>query len=123
MHNIRPDPETHNPDLESPTRITGHGRPSPHQRFLLLSGPDHHALLTLPRDAFAPFRIATYPIILSAFLTMGLTANCSLSLNLTQSQVFAAPPYEFSPSQVGFVNFALAGGAAVGLVSTRPMSD
>lgn len=104
-------------------QILNHGHPSLHQRFLLLPRPDSHALRTLPLTSITPFRIATYPIILWASLALGFTANTSLTLNLTQSQVFAAPPYHFSPSQVGFTNFAMAAGAIIGLLTAGPLGD
>lgn len=104
-------------------QVLNHGHPSLHQRFLLLPRPDSHALRTLPLTSITPFRIATYPIILWASLALGFTANTSLTLNLTQSQVFAAPPYHFSPSQVGFTNFAMAAGAIIGLLTAGPLSD
>jgi len=44
-------------------------------------------------------------------------------LNLTQSQVFAAPPYLFTPAQVGFVNFAFVVGGVIGLLTAGPFSD
>jgi MFS family permease len=75
------------------------------------------------RDVVAPVQVFTFPIILWAALSMGFAANCLLALNLTQSQVFAAPPYLFSPAQVGFVNFAFVVGGAIGLLTAGPFSD
>ena len=46
-----------------------------------------------------------------------------LTLNLTQSQNFAAPPYEFSPTIIGFFNFAILVGGLIGLVTAGPLSD
>lgn len=46
-----------------------------------------------------------------------------LTLNLTQSQNFAAPPYEFSPTIIGFFNFAILIGGFIGLVTAGPLSD
>ena len=46
-----------------------------------------------------------------------------LTLNLTQSQNFAAPPYEFSPTTIGFFNFAILVGGLIGLVTAGPLSD
>ena len=104
-------------------RITGHGLPSPHQRFLILPPPSPNAFRTLHHTILLPLRLFTYPIILWAALATGFTANVSLALNITQSQVFAAPPYNFSPSQVGFANFALVAVAIVGLGLGGRVSD
>jgi MFS family permease len=75
------------------------------------------------RDILAPIQIFSFPIILWAAFSLNFAANCLLSLNLTQSQVFAAPPYLFSPAQVGFVNFAFVVGGVIGLLTAGPFSD
>ena len=46
-----------------------------------------------------------------------------LTLNLTQSENFAAPPYNFSPTIIGFFNFAILIGGVLGLVTAGPLSD
>jgi hypothetical protein len=78
---------------------------------------------TLLLDILAPIQIITYPIILWVFFAFCFTTNCLLALNLTQSQVFAAPPYNFSPAAVGFVNFAFVVGGIIGLCTAGPISD
>jgi len=110
-------------DIHPHDRIVGHGHPSITQRFSVLPTPDLHALKFIFRDVTSPLRLAFYPIILWASMSMGFAANCVLNLNLTQSQVFAAPPYNFSPSAVGLVNLAFVGGAAVGLMTAGPFGD
>ena len=52
--------------------------------------------------------------------TMGVAANSLLGVSLTQSQVFSAPPYNFTPSSVAFANFALVVGAMIGLAIAGP---
>lgn len=54
---------------------------------------------------------------------MGFASNSLLVLNITQAQVFAAPPFLFSPDQIGLVNFAFVVGAAIALVTAGPFSD
>jgi hypothetical protein len=44
-------------------------------------------------------------------------------MNLTQSTVFAAPPYNFSPCDVGFVSFAFVAGGIFGVLTAGPFSD
>lgn len=75
------------------------------------------------RDIITPLYIFSFPIILWSAMTMGFASNCLLGLNLTQSMVFAAPPYLFTPAQVGFVNFAFVAGGIVGLITAGPFSD
>ncbi|KAI1444230.1 putative MFS transporter [Annulohypoxylon stygium] len=78
----------------------------------------------LLRDVVSPMQILfTFPIIAWASLSMGFAANSLLALNLTTAQVFGAPPYLFTPDQIGFVNFAFVVGAIVALVTAGPLSD
>ena len=51
------------------------------------------------------------------------TASRFLTTNLTQSQVFAAPPYNLSSQSIGFMNFAVLIGAFIGLATNGPLSD
>jgi MFS family permease len=98
------------------------GRPSKAQ-FSVIQKFDYEGNNLFLRDIIAPVQVFSFPIILWASLSMGFAANCLLALNLTQSQVFAAPPYLFTPAQVGFVNFAFVVGGAVGLLTAGPFSD
>lgn len=103
------------------------GRPSRVQ-FSLVPRPRFvsptHGWRAVAHDVVSPLQIlATFPIVTWASFSMGFAANCLLALNLTQAQVFGPPPYLFDPAQIGFVNFAFAGGAVVGLVSAGPVSD
>ncbi|KAI2825947.1 hypothetical protein CBS133816_8016 [Aspergillus niger] len=63
------------------------------------------------------------PIILWAALNVTGPANLLLYWNLTESKVLSAPPYGFSPSSVGYSNFAFVAGGLVGLVTAGPFSD
>lgn len=98
------------------------GRPSKAQ-FSVIQKFEYEGNDLFLRDVVAPVQVFTFPIILWAALSMGFAANCLLALNLTQSQVFAAPPYLFSPAQVGIVNFAFVVGGAIGLLTAGPWSD
>ena len=98
------------------------GRPSKKQ-FSLILNPHWEGSQILFRDFIAPIQIFTFPIISWAAFTLGFSANCLLSLNLTQSQLFAEPPYNFNPAQVGFVNFSFAVGAIGALLTAGPVSD
>jgi hypothetical protein len=102
--------------------VLGTGKPSKAQ-FALIPKLQYDGLSLLLHDITAPIYIFAFPIILWASLSFGFSANCLLSLNLTQSQVFAAPPYSFSPASVGFINFAFFGGSLIGLLTAGPLSD
>ncbi|KAI2466338.1 putative MFS transporter [Annulohypoxylon bovei var. microspora] len=119
--------------------ITAHhrvaGRPSRAQFSLLpmrkhlrpggeAGGREQSVASRLLQDVASPVRIlACYPIVTWASFTMGFAANSLLALFLTSAQVFGAPPYLFSPAQIGFVNFAFVVGAAAALVTAGPLSD
>lgn len=120
-----------------PTMTTAHhianGRPSraqfsmlpmrKRQRFNHRGGSGSVAAVLL-RDVVSPIRILVcYPIVLWSSLAMGFAANALLCLNLTQAQVFGAPPFLFTPDQIGFTNFAFAAGAVVALGTAGPLSD
>jgi hypothetical protein len=98
------------------------GRPSKAQ-FSLIPRPQFEGRELIFRDVVAPIQIFTFPIVCWAAFSLNFSANCLLALNLTQSQVFAAPPYLFSPAQVGFVNFAFVVGGVIGLLTAGPFSD
>jgi MFS family permease len=100
----------------------GKERPSRRQ-FSLLQPLDRNALHDVVRHFLTPIRLFCMPIIFWASMSMGASANALLAVNLLQSQVLAAPPYNFNPAQVGYANFALVGGGAIGLLVAGPWSD
>lgn len=103
--------------------VLGRGRPSRAQ-FSLLNRPNYSgAIHTVVLHILLPLRVFFFPIILWAGMTHGFSNNAILAINIFQSQALGAPPYEFNPSQVGYANFALAGGAFAGLVLAGPFSD
>lgn len=98
------------------------GRPSKAQ-FSLIPKSQFEGKETIFRDIIAPLQIFTFPIICWVAFAFSFATNCLLALNLTQSQVFAAPPYLFNPAEVGFVNFAFVVGGVIGLLTAGPFSD
>jgi len=99
----------------------GKGYPSRDQWKLYQ--PNANPLGTIWLDLWTPWKLLTFPIIeFSAFIA-SWSCSCLLALNLTQSQVFAAPPYKFSSEIIGFTNLAIFGGAVIGLVTAGPLSD
>lgn len=93
-------------------------------QFSLIPRPRFaHSWRQTIHDVLAPLQLFSFPIVLWAAFTMGFAANCLLALNLTESQVFAAPPYSFNPAQIGYTNFAFFVGAVIALCSAGPLSD
>jgi MFS family permease len=74
-------------------------------------------------ELYLPWKLFTFPIVEFSSFVVSWTASSFLTLNLTQSQAFAAPPYNFSSSKIGFFNFAILVGALIGLFSAGPLSD
>lgn len=126
MHRDEKDPASARlEDVPAEAQLDAHlgkGRPS-RKQFSVLQPIDRDALRDVVRHFVTPVRLFFIPIIFWASMSMGAAANALLACNLLQSQVLAAPPYNFSPAQVGYANFALVGGGAVGLLVAGPWSD
>lgn len=75
------------------------------------------------RAFWTPIRLFAFPIIQWASFVFSWSASCFLYVNLTQSAVFSAAPYNFTSSQVGYTNFATFIGATIGLLISGPFSD
>ncbi|EXM17756.1 hypothetical protein V3481_015257 [Fusarium oxysporum f. sp. vasinfectum] len=102
--------------------ILGSGKPSRAQ-FGIFQAIDRTAWRSVVRHFFTPAHIFFFPIIFWASMSMGSAANALLAVNLLQSPGLAAPPYNFTPAQVGYANFALVGGGVLGLAVAGPWSD
>lgn len=96
----------------------GRGKPSK-QQWRLAQPFEGNFFLEL----WMPWKLFLYPIVEFSSFVVSWTASSFLTLNLTQSQVFAAPPYNFSSSKIGLFNFAVLVGALIGLVTAGPLSD
>ncbi|KAL1966227.1 hypothetical protein VTN77DRAFT_4779 [Rasamsonia byssochlamydoides] len=97
------------------------GYPSKQQFHLWQTSPQ--PLKTLFLTFWVPWKLHLYPIVeLSAFI-VSWSASCFLTINLTQSEAFAAPPYNWSSQSIGFTNFAILIGAFIGLATNGPLSD
>lgn len=105
-----------------PPVIMGSGRPSRSQ-FGVFQEIDRHAWRSVVRRFFTPVYIFFFPIIFWASMSMGSAANALLAVNILQSPGLAAPPYNFTPAQVGYANFALVVGGMFGLAVAGPWSD
>ncbi|RFU33317.1 hypothetical protein B7463_g2986, partial [Scytalidium lignicola] len=74
-------------------------------------------------EFFLPWKLFLFPIVEFSAFAVSWSASGFLTLNLTQTQAFAAPPYNFSSQTIGFFNFAILIGALIGLFTAGPLSD
>jgi MFS family permease len=103
------------------TSVQGHGRPSK-QQWKLWQPINPEWRRTLVKDILSPWLKFFNPIILWAGCTTYGAANVLLFFNLTQ-QTLASPPWNFSPSAMGYANFAFVVGGLVGLSTAGPLCD
>ncbi|KAJ5884696.1 Major facilitator superfamily domain general substrate transporter [Penicillium taxi] len=108
-------------DEELVQSITGHGTPSK-QQFKLWQQSDNN-LKTIAIAFITPWKLLTFPIVEFSAFVVSWSASCFLTLNLTQSQAFTAPPYNFDSQTIGFFNFAIFIGSLIGLATNGPLSD
>lgn len=78
---------------------------------------------SLALDLWLPWKLFAFPIVEFAAFVTSWSCSSFLTLNLTQDQNFAAPPYNFSSETIGFFNFAILVGAFIGLATSGPLSD
>lgn len=99
----------------------GRGRPSKKQ--FKLWQLDGNNIKTTLISFWIPWKLLSFPIVELAAFVVSWSASCFLTLNLTQSQAFAEPPYNFNSQTIGFFNFAILIGALIGLATNGPFSD
>jgi hypothetical protein len=75
------------------------------------------------RDFWIPWKLFIFPIVQFGAFVFSWSASNFLVVNLTQSQVFAAPPYNFGAQSVGFTNFAVYAGALFAIATAGKFSD
>ncbi|KAL2388141.1 hypothetical protein RJ035_003580 [Blastomyces gilchristii] len=97
------------------------GRPSLRQfrLFSMVENPVKSLLL----DFWIPWKLHLFPIVHLAAFIVSWSASVFLVVNVTQSQLFAAPPYNFNSQTVGFFNFAVIVGNGIGLATNGYLSD
>jgi len=99
----------------------GKGTPSKQQWKLWQVSP--HPFRTIALDLWIPWKLFAFPIVEFAAFVVSWSCSSFLTINLTQSQNFANPPYNFNSQSIGFMNFAILGGAMIGLATAGPLSD
>ncbi|CAI7602543.1 unnamed protein product [Penicillium manginii] len=98
-------------------------RGSPSKKQFKLWQLDGNNTKTVLTSFLVPWKLLTFPIVELAAFVVSWSASCFLTLNLTQSQAFAEPPYNFNSQTIGFFNFAILIGAFIGLATNGPFSD
>ena len=96
---------------------------SPSKQQFRLFQTNANPLKSIALDLWIPWKLFAFPIVEFASFVVSWSASCFLTVNLTQSQAFAAPPYEFKPLVIGFFNFAVLVGAIIGFLTAGPLSD
>ncbi|KAM5351183.1 hypothetical protein ACJ41O_003906 [Fusarium nematophilum] len=99
------------------------GKGTPSKLQWALFQPNASPLRTILLDIWTPWKLFAYPIVQFGSFVVSWSCSNFLILNLTQSQVFAAPPYNMSAQSIGFLNFSILVGAMIGLVTAGPFSD
>jgi hypothetical protein len=75
------------------------------------------------QELWVPWYLHIYPIVEFAAFVVSFSASGFLVVNLSQSQAFSAPPYNYSSQTVGLFNLAVLVGAVIGLFTNGPFSD
>jgi MFS family permease len=63
--------------------------------------PNAHPLKSIFLDLWIPWKLFAFPIVEFASFVVSWSCSSFLTLNLTQSQAFAAPPYNFKAQSIG----------------------
>ncbi|KKZ61866.1 hypothetical protein EMCG_03655 [[Emmonsia] crescens] len=82
-----------------------------------------HPVISLLLDFWIPWKLHLFPIVHLAAFIVSWSASVFLVVNVTQSQLFAAPPYNFNSQTVGFFNLAVLVGIGIGLITNGYLSD
>lgn len=98
-------------------------RGSPSKKQFKLWQLDGNNVKTVLISFWIPWKLLSFPIVELAAFIVSWSASSFLTLNLTQSQAFAEPPYNFHSQTIGFFNFAILIGSFIGLATNGPFSD
>lgn len=99
------------------------GRGSPSRRQWGFYTPNPTPVKSVLSDLWTPWKLFAFPIVEFAAFVVSWSCSSFLTLNLTQTQAFAAPPYNWTSQSIGFTNFAVLVGALIGLATAGPLSD
>lgn len=77
------------------------GKGTPRKSQWAVFQPNAHPLKSIIMDLWIPWKLFAFPIVEFASFVVSWSCSSFLTLNLTQSQAFAAPPYNFKPLSIG----------------------
>ena len=77
------------------------GKGTPSKRQWLVFQPNAHPFKSILLDLWIPWKLFAYPIVEFASFVVSWSCSSFLTLNLTQSQAFAGPPYNMKPMAIG----------------------
>lgn len=109
--------------IETAARDPHLGKGYPSKKQWAVFQPNAHPFKSMMTDLILPWKLFAFPIVEFAAFVASWSCSSFLTLNLTQSQAFAAPPYNFSSQTIGFFNFAILIGAFIGLGTSGKLSD
>lgn len=98
--------DSEKPDLPLETTDTAArdpwlGRGSPSKQQWAIFQPNAHPWRSIALDLWIPWKLFAFPIVEFASFVVSWSCSSFLTLNLTQTQAFAAPPYNFSSQSIG----------------------
>ncbi|EXM08588.1 major facilitator superfamily domain-containing protein [Fusarium oxysporum II5] len=92
--------------------------------FLTLDKHACHQRRTIWRDIYEPFQLlCTFPAVIFAALQYGWAVAMLSLLAVTQSSLYALPPYNFTPAGLGNMNLPPFIGAILGAIFGGPLVD
>ena len=77
------------------------GKGTPSKQQWRLFQPNAHPFKSILLDLWIPWKLLAFPIVEFASFVVSWSCSSFLTINLTQSQAFAAPPYNFSSQSIG----------------------
>jgi MFS family permease len=77
----------------------GKGKPAKFQWAVFQ--PNAHPIKSILLDLWLPWKLFAFPIVEFASFVVSWSCSSFLTLNLTQSQAFASPPYNMKPMAIG----------------------
>ncbi|EPE02698.1 mfs transporter [Ophiostoma piceae UAMH 11346] len=110
----------HTPPPAPIDSFLGISRPSKKHFRLYVKNTD---LRMLWRELWLPWYLFVFPIVEFAAFVVSWSAASFLVVNLSQSQAFAAPPYNYSSQTIGLFNISVFVWAGIGLFTCGPLSD
>lgn len=99
------------------------GKGTPSKQQWKVYQPNKHPFQTILMDLWIPWKLFAFPIVEFSAFVVSWSCSSFLTINLTQAQNFAAPPYLYNSQDIGFFNFAILIGALIGLATAGPLSD